>query len=189
MRHSAPPALACWFLESVLPIEYRECMLGDLIEEFALRAESSSSSMASRWFWGQACRSVCSMILSSIQRGDWVISMGIAMGAFLIMAMLKIAADSMISILLAPKQIDHVVLAPIVFLASAAIGGCIAARIRRGATLPLALMVMISVAVLIGIKACPIPVPWWYPFSFLTLGPLAVLLTPAAFSSLKPRPG
>lgn len=70
---------------------------------------------------------------------------------------------------------------PIVFLATTAIGGCVAARIRRGATIFLALIVMITVAVLIDVKVCSIPVPCWYQFGFLTLGPLAVIITPALF--------
>jgi hypothetical protein len=74
-----------------------------------------------------------------------------------------------------------------VFLATTAIGGCAVARIRRGATIFLALMVMITVAVLIDLKICTIPVPWWYQFGFLTLGPLTVLVTPAVFVALKPR--
>jgi hypothetical protein len=43
------------------------------------------------------------------------------------------------------------------------------------------LMAMITVAVSIVLKVCTIPVPWWYQFGFLTLGPLSVLLTPAVF--------
>jgi hypothetical protein len=47
------------------------------------------------------------------------------------------------------------------------------------------LIVMITVAVLIDVKACSIPVPWWYQFGFLTLGPLAVIITPALLGGLK----
>jgi hypothetical protein len=48
----------------------------------------------------------------------------------------------------------------------------------------LALMVMMAVVVLASIKTCTVPVPWWYQFGFLTLGPLSVLLIPAAFGML-----
>jgi hypothetical protein len=56
MKRDSPPAFACWLLESVIPVPYREAMLGDLIEEYTLRAKSASPFTASRWFWGQACR-------------------------------------------------------------------------------------------------------------------------------------
>ena len=179
MRRTSPPAFACWFLYSVVPVPYREALLGDLIEEYTLRAESASPLTASRWFWSQACRSVPSVVWSSLRSGDWLISMSIAMGVYIAMGMLKFAADLTISKLLAPEQATYVVLAPVVFLTTSAIGGCVVSRIRRGATIFLALIVMITVAVLIDLKICTIPVPWWYQFGFLTLGPLSVLMAPA----------
>lgn len=160
-------------------------MLGDLIEEYTLRIESTSPFAASRWFWSQACRSVPSMVWSSLRSGNCIISMSIAMGVYIFMGMLKFAAELMISKLVAPDQTTYVVLAPIVFLTTTAIGGCLAARIRRGATIFLALIEMITVAVLIDLKVCSIPVPWWYQFGFLTLGPLAVIITPALLGGLK----
>jgi hypothetical protein len=143
MRGNSPPAFACWFLESVVPVPYREAMVGDLIEEYTLRAESTSPLTASRWFWSQACRSVASMVWSTLRNQDWLISMSIAMGVYDVMGMLKFAADLTISKLVAPEQTTHVVLAPVVFLTTTAIGGCVASRIRHGATIFLALIVMI----------------------------------------------
>lgn len=185
-RHSVSP-LACWVLESVLPARYREVMLGDLIEEYALRVESTSPSAATHWFWSQACRSVPSMVGSSLRTGDWLLSASIAMGVYIAMGMLKFAADWTIAKLVAPEQTMAVVLAPIVFLTTTAAGGCVAARIRRGATVLLALSVMITVVVLIDLEVCTIPVPWWYQFGFLALGPPTVLITPAVLGVGRPR--
>jgi hypothetical protein len=50
----------------------------------------------------------------------------------------------------------------------------------------LALIVMITVAVLMEVRVCTIPVPWWYQFGFLTLGPLSVLLAPTIVGALVP---
>jgi hypothetical protein len=183
MRRTSPPAFACWFLDSVIPVPYREALLGDLIEEYTLRAESASPLTASRWFWSQACRSVASVVWSSLRSGDWLISMSIAMGVYIAMGMLKFVADVTISKLLAPEQATYVVLAPVVFLTTTAIGGWVASRIRRSATIFLALIVMITVAVLIDMRVCTIPVPWWYQFGFLTLGPLAVWMAPVIVSA------
>jgi len=178
MRRAQPPAFACWFLDSVVPVPYREALLGDLIEEYSLRADSASP-IAARWFWSQTCRSVASILWSSLCSGDWVVSMSIAIGVYIGMAMFKLIADLTISKVLAPGQATYLILAPVVFLLTSAVGGCVASRIRRGATLFLALIVMITVAALIGIKVCATPVPWWYQFGFLCLGPLAVLIAPA----------
>jgi len=67
MRRNSPRAFACRLVESVLPGRYPEAMLGDFIEEYILRAESTSPLTASRWFWSQACRSVSSMVWSSLR--------------------------------------------------------------------------------------------------------------------------
>ena len=186
MRRTSPPAVACWFLDSVLPLAYREALLGDLIEEYTLRAESASPLTASRWFWSQASRSVAAVVWSSLRRGDWLISMSIAMGVYIAMGALKFAADLTIAKLLVPEQTTSVVLAPVVFLTTTVIGGWVGSRIRRGAAIFLALMVMITVAVLIDLKVCAIPVPWWYQFGFLTLGPLAVLMAPVIVGAFAP---
>jgi hypothetical protein len=186
MRRNSPPAFACWLLESVIPVPQREAMLGDLVEEYTLRAESASPLTASRWFWSQAFRSVPSMVWSSLRSRDWLISMSIAIGVYIVMEILEYAANLAISKFVAPQPTTQVVVAPIVFLTATSISGCIAARIRRGTTVFLALIVMITVAVLIYLKVCTIPVPWWYEFGFLTLGPLSVLLTPAVFGVPKP---
>jgi|HubBroStandDraft_6_1064221.scaffolds.fasta_scaffold375854_2 hypothetical protein len=185
MRRCSPPTFACWLLESLLPDPYREAALGDLIEEYALRIESTSRFTASRWFWSQACRSLPPTVWSLLRSRDCLISISIAIGVYIFMGTLKFAADWMISKLVAPDQSTHVVLAPIVFLTTTVIGGCVAARIRRGATIFLALMVTITVAILIDVKVCSIPVPWWYQFGFLTLGPLTVIIPPTLFGRLK----
>jgi hypothetical protein len=79
MSRSSPPTFACWLLETVVPTPYREAILGDLIEEYTLRTESTSRFTASRWFWSQTCRSVPSMVWSSLRSRDCLISMSIAM--------------------------------------------------------------------------------------------------------------
>jgi hypothetical protein len=187
MRRCSPPTFACWLLESLLPDPYREALLGDLIEEYTLRIESTSRFTASRWFWSQAFRSAPSMVWSSLRSENCFISISIAMGVYIFMGTLKFAADWMILKLFTPNQATYVVLAPIMFLMTTTVGGCVAARIRRGATIFLALMVTITVAFLIDIKVCSIPVPWWYQFGFLTLGPLAVIISPTLFGRLKQR--
>jgi hypothetical protein len=185
MSRNSPPVFACRLFQTVLPARYRGALLGDLIEECNLRAEATSPSTATRWFWGQACRSIPFIVRSSLRNGDWLISASAAVGVYVTVEMLISVADFMIAKLVAPEQMAYLVLTPIVFLALTSIGGYAAARIRFGTVIFLALFVMITVAVLIVVKACPIPVPWWYKFGFLTLGPLSVLSTPVVFRLLK----
>ena len=115
MRRNSPPAFACRLVESVLPSRYPEAMLGDLIEEYTLRAESTSPSAATRWFCGQACRSIPFIFGSSLRTGDWLISVSAATGVWVVTGMLKFAAGFMITKVVAPQPTTYIVLAPIVF--------------------------------------------------------------------------
>jgi hypothetical protein len=179
MRRHLPLGIASRIFEFVLPVPNRDAMLGDLIEEYALRAQATSSLAAARWFWSQTCRSVLWKAWYSLRNVDFLANISIALGVYVAIAILQLGVDLVISKLVAPSPTTSVAIAPVVFLATAAIGGCLTARIRRGTTLFLAVAVMISVAMMIDFRVCTIPVPWWYPFGFLTLGPLAVLIAPA----------
>ena len=186
MKPSSPPRVPCWLLEFILPGPYRREMLGDLIEEYNLRTNSTSVLESSLWFWSQTCRSVPSLIWSLLRNGDWLPRLLVAFSVYIAMVILRFSAGTAISKLIAPGETTRVVLAPVVFLVTTAIGGCVVARIRRDATVSLALMVLVSVVVLIAIKICTTPVPWWYPAGFLTLGPASVLIAPAVVWSPKP---
>jgi hypothetical protein len=110
----------------------------------------------------------------------------VAFSVYIATAIFRFSAGAAISKLIAPGETARVVLAPVVFLVTTAIGGCVVARIRRDATVSLALIVLASVVVLMAIKICTTPVPWWYPAGFLTLGPATVLMAPAVVRSLGP---
>lgn len=127
------------------------------------------------------------MIASSLRAGDWPTSMAIALSVYMGMASFKLAIGVMVSKLVAPGQTGRIVLNAVEFLMATAIGGCIAARIRRAANIFLAFLVMFTVAILIELKLCTTPVPWWYQFGFLSLGPLAVLVAPMIIERLTLR--
>jgi hypothetical protein len=186
MKRNPPPRIPCWVLECVLPVSYQEMMLGDLIEEYAVVSQSHSPWMARVWFWSQACRSVPPVMWSMLRRGDWSTRLLTAIAVYASMAMLKLTASVVIIGWISPSQDAGVVLAPIEFVLITAIGGCVLSRIRPDAIIFLALFVMISVLVLIAVRICTIPVPWWYQCAFLTLGPLSVLIAPAIVRALRP---
>lgn len=179
-RHS-PPSIACLLLDSVLPVSSRDAILGDLTEEYAVRADTKSGFEASRWFWSQTCRSLASLSL----RDGWVLNLTSAIAMCVMMAALKTGADAAISRVFHPTEMTRVVLAPIVFLAATAAAGCVTVRVRPGATVILSLLVFITVGVLIAVNVCTIRIPWWYQFGFLTLGPASVLVAPVIGNGLK----
>lgn len=181
MRRNTPPSIACILLDSVLPLSSRDAILGDLIEEHALKADGGSSLEASRWFWSQTCRSLAWFSL----REGWGWNLASAVAVCGGMAVLKICADFAIAKLFQPREMTQVVLAPILFLAATVAAGCVTVRVRPAAIVFLSLLVLITVGGLIAINDCTTPVAWWYQFGFLTLGPASVFVTPVVANRLK----
>ena len=58
MNPQALPQVAKWLLERLLPEKDRNTIVGDLIEESALRARTSTRIATAWWCWGQVARSI-----------------------------------------------------------------------------------------------------------------------------------
>jgi hypothetical protein len=163
--------MATWLLERVLPERDRDAILGDLIEEYELRAQSTTPWMVSRWYWGQACRSIPPMVWHSVSR--WLPTLGVAMGAYIAAGALEFGGTVVISKLLTPAAPAFTVISVVVGLITMVIGGYFATWIRPGAGTVMAGIVMIVVAVLMATMRGSEPL--WYGLAFLILGPLAAL--------------
>ena len=180
------PALACWILESVLPSAPNaspNAMVGDLVEEYALRATSDSFG-ARCWFWSQTLRSLPSLVFSAA-RNDWPINVRVAGFVYVMMVVAKLAINAFISHHWTMRPLAVVLVAPVVFTVVNAAGGLVIARIRRAAAVQLIVMVMLTVIVLSVEGICPIPVPWWYQFGFFAVAPLSILIPPAFLASAR----
>jgi len=173
VSHHSPAPMATWLLERVLPERDQAAILGDLIEEYELRARSTTPWMVSRWYWGQVCRSIPRMVWGSVSRGRWLPTLGVAMGAYIAAGALEFAATVAISKLLTPDALVYTVISLVVGLTTMVIGGYFATWIRPGAGTVMAGIVMIVVAVLMMTMSGSAPL--WYGLAFLVVGPLAAL--------------
>jgi hypothetical protein len=173
VSHHAPTLIATWLLERVLPERDREAILGDLIEEYELRARSTRPWTVSRWYWGQVCRSIPRMVWGSVCRGRWLATLGVATGAYIAAGALEFAGTVAISKLLTPDAALYTVISLVVGLTTMGIGGYFATWIRPGAGTVMAGIVMIVVAVLMMTMSGSAPL--WYGLAFLVFGPLAAL--------------
>jgi len=163
------PALPTWLLQSILPHRDRDGMLGDLSEEYSLRS-SASIATARRWYWGQVWRSIPAVLIARIRRDNWPLTMVVALGVYLLVGVLNVVGGLLVARLLgAPIATDES--GVIVGLTAIAIGGFVAARLRRGAAGVLGGLVVIVAVVLIASPRDPAPL--WYQLIFLVLGPLA----------------
>ena len=165
-----PPWLATQLLCRVLAAGERDAVLGDLLEEFALRA-SVSSRQAARWYWSQALRSLPILLGHRARRDRWVSTAAVALAAYVIVGLLNAVGTSLVQPWLNGRgQIRYVVTA-IVGLTAIAVGAHLASRVRPAAGLVLgALVMMVSLLFLVS----PVDAsPAWYQLTFLFLGPWA----------------
>src|SRR5262249_43603542 len=88
MRRRQPPRMGCWLLGCLLSERDREAVMGDLAEEYALRARS-----ASLWYWGQVYRSVPSILWRSARGGHWLPALSVAMGVYIAAGAAEFAGD------------------------------------------------------------------------------------------------
>jgi drug/metabolite transporter superfamily protein YnfA len=173
MNPGTPPRIAIWLLESLLPEEDRDAVVGDLIEESALRARASTRATATWWCWGQVARSIPLVLWSDLRRGHWFGTLGVAIVAYVAASVLESVGVALVFELLHPDPRLAIVLSAIVGLATMVLGGYVVASIRQGAAPALAGIIFIVVAVLFA--TIPNSAPLWYGLTFLIAGPVAAL--------------
>jgi hypothetical protein len=173
MSPPALPQVAIWLLERILPEADRDAIVGDLIEESALRASASTRTTTAWWCWGQVARSIPLLLWSDLRHRHWLGTLGVAIAAYVVTSLIESLAVAVISILLRPDAQLAPVLSAIVGLATMVLGGYVAASIRQGAAPALAAIILVVVAVLFA--TMPNSAPLWYGLTFLIAGPVAAL--------------
>lgn len=173
MRRDLPPRMASWLIGRVLPERDGEVILGDLIEEYAVRVRSESHATVSLWYWGQVGRSLPRMLWYSIRARYSLRTISVAAGAYVAASIIEFLGTAAISTVLAPGGRLFAVVSLLFGLATIALGGYFAARIRPGAATALATIVMIVIVILFMTMTDSAPL--WYGLTFLVFGPLAAL--------------
>src|ERR1700749_5082773 len=79
------------------PRRHRNALLGDLAEEYALRASETSSSSASIWYLRQICGSVLPLLWSRFQQSVWVSTLGVALCAYIAVAIVELVVNWMLT--------------------------------------------------------------------------------------------
>jgi hypothetical protein len=173
MKGPTPPRIAMWLLECLVPEGDRDAVVGDLIEESALRARGRNGGTAAWWCWGQVVRSIPLMLWADLRRRRWPGTLGVAIAAYVGASVLESVGLSVASRLVRPGALLASVLSVTVGLAPMVCGGYMAASIRRGAAPALAGIILIVVVVLFLTR--PHSAPRWYGLTFLIAGPVAAL--------------
>jgi hypothetical protein len=175
--------LALTLLRVLLPAPYREPVLGDLAEEYAIRARSGP---ALSWLAGQICRSVPALLGMAVRRDSWLGTIGIGLAAWVAASMLESIAVAAASQWLGGRGLLVAVLSTLLGILSMAGGGYIAARFRRGAAIVMAALVFVVVVALMLTASQTYPL--WHQLTLLLIGPLAPLLGGALAGDRQLRP-
>lgn len=173
-----PSSLAGLLLGCVAPPGVVEALLGDLNEEYSLRAHSPGA--AGLWYWGQVVRSLPPLAWAGVTDRQWLSTWAIAAAAFALASVSEAAAlDAAVRLLPLGPQEDLIHLA--VGLVTLALGGHLANRFRPAAAIALAgLAALVAAGLMIKYGSTS---PLWLQFAFLTLGPAAAL----AGGAVRPR--
>jgi hypothetical protein len=175
----SPPRWVNRLLERLLPEDVAEALVGDLLEEYALRARSTRAGGVSGWYWMQIVGSAAPLLCSAVARGRWPLTLGVGFAAYAFAEAVEVAVDAANS-LLEPSTAAHTIPILIVGLAAIVLAGYLAAWIRPGAAAALALVVAVTAAV--QLLTATEGMPLWYRLVSGIAGPFAAAAGGALFA-------
>ncbi|HEY4342528.1 MAG TPA: hypothetical protein VGM97_21505 [Steroidobacteraceae bacterium] len=148
--------------------------MGDLDEEYALRATTASSSAAFKWYLRQVCTSAPPLLWIRLTRNAWPATLGIALLAYLAVGVAEFMVNQALAGLsgtdgAAYNPLGMVITFPVVVLI-----GYFAARRRRRAPLVLGAMMLINVTAMTLLSTEIMPLG--YRVAYFLVGPAAALI-------------
>jgi hypothetical protein len=181
MRHRVLH-VAMWILSRLVPEGEREPLVGDLTEEYALRANAASSSAALKWYLQQVCMSAPPLLWARLTRAAWISTVGVALLAYIAVGVVELIVSWAISRLSASGTAAYSPLGMIITFAMVVLIGYFAARFRRRAATVLGAMMLLAVTVMM--LSTTESMPLWYRVAYFFVGPAATYIG-TALSSLR----
>jgi hypothetical protein len=174
--------VATWTLCRLAPRSEREALLGDLAEEYALRADAASSPGAYQWYLRQVCASAAPLLWARLTRSAWVATAGVAVFAYLATGLVEFIVNWAMAGPVATGTAAYNPLGMFITFPMVVLIGYFAARLRRRATLVLAAMMLLSVTAMTlwGHES----LPTWYRIAYFLVGPAASFIG-GALNSLR----
>jgi hypothetical protein len=167
------PALrvATWIFSWLVPKTEREPLIGDLVEEYALRAKAISSSAALKWYLLQICASVPPLLWSRLTRAVWLSTLGVALLAYFAVGVAQVIIRWAISSSSATvyNPLDLIAIFPMVVLI-----GYFAERFRRRSAIVLGAMMLAAITAMTVWTTESSPL--WYRVAWFFVGPAAALI-------------
>lgn len=171
MTHRRALRAATWVFSRLVPRVDREHVIGDLVEEYALRARTGSSSSAAKWYLRQICGSIVPVMRIRLGRAVWPATLGVALRAYLVLGAAQLIVGWAFPASNRPTfdPLGLVILVPVIVLI-----GYFAERSRRSAAKVLAALMLLAVTALTLFASEDAPL--WYRVAYFVVGPLAALV-------------
>lgn len=171
MTHRHALLAATWFFSRLVPKADREHLIGDLAEEYALRARTDSSSVAAKWYLKQICASTVPVIWIRLGRAVWLATLGVALLAYLAVGAAQLIIGWALPTSYGPTYdpLGLVILFPVIVLI-----GYFAERSRRKAAIVLAAMMLLAITAVTMFTTENAPL--WYLVAYFVVGPVAALV-------------
>lgn len=135
--------VATWMLSRLVPLNAREAIVGDLVEEHARLTKSGLSDAPLGWYLQHICGSILPLLSAGLARAAWPVTFGVALVAYALIFPTQWFIQWAIRHLPAKFDgpVELIVLLPAVFLI-----GYLAERIRRRSLTVLGTLVLLTIA-------------------------------------------
>lgn len=173
MRHRAAH-VAMWLFSRLAPPEQREALLGDLAEEYAMRANAAASSAAARWYLRQICASVAPLLWARLTQSGWLATAGAAFVAYIAVGFVELIVNRAIADVSGTRTAAYNPLGMLVTFPLVVLIGYFAAGFRRRAPIVLAALMLLSVTAMT--LWADENLPTWYRIAYFLVGPTATLV-------------
>jgi hypothetical protein len=185
MRRDWRLQVAMWTLSRLAPEGQREALVGDLMEEHALRASAISSAAALKWCLQQVCASALPLLWGRLRRAAWIATFGVALLAYTAVGVVEFFVNRAMSSPSAAGPIAYALLGLIIPFPTVVLIAYFAARIRRRAPFILGAIMLLMVTVM-TLTSAEI-VPTWYRIAYFLVGPAAALIGGALHRQRSPQ--
>jgi len=166
--------VATWFLARLVPEGERDALVGDLVEEHALRAATTSSSAALRWSLQQVCASVPPLLWARLRRAAWIAALGVALLAYIAVGVVEWIVNRTIPSPPGTGTIVNMLLALLIPFPMVALIAYVAARFSPRAPIMLGAIMLVMVTLMTLTSAERIPT--WYRIAYFLVGPAAAFI-------------
>ena len=159
-------------LEWLLPEDTAEGLVGDLLEEYAVRIGTAGPRRAAWWYWRQVAHSILPVLHTAFRRRDWVPAWAVGFVAYSFAVSAEDSARLSVAKVATHTAVDAIPVL-IVCLCTIVLMAYVAEHVRAGAALAFALLLALTAVVHLATAAHDMPL--WYRLMFLVTGPGAAL--------------